>query len=116
MEKVERVQYQAALAFTGAWYGSSRTKLYEELGWDHNVGQINQAIKDAGIEENTIVVFISDNGPTTTSTIPEEINMGSAGQFRGELGDATEGSIRTVGMIKWPVSLKREKWPLAWSL
>ena len=34
MEKVERVQYQAALAFTGAWYGSSRTKLYEELGWE----------------------------------------------------------------------------------
>ena len=48
------------------------------------------------------MVFISDNGPTTTATIPEEINMGSAGPFRGELGDATEGSIRTVGMVKWP--------------
>ena len=33
MEKVERVQYQAALAITGAWNGSSRTKHYEELGW-----------------------------------------------------------------------------------
>ena len=33
MEKVERVKYQAALAITGAWNGSSRTKLYEELGW-----------------------------------------------------------------------------------
>ena len=34
MEKVEKVQYQAALAITGAWQGSSRSKLYEELGWE----------------------------------------------------------------------------------
>ena len=34
MEKVERVQYQAALAITGAWNGSSRTKFYEELRWE----------------------------------------------------------------------------------
>ena len=34
MEKVERVQYQAALVITGAWQGSNRSKLYEELGWE----------------------------------------------------------------------------------
>ena len=34
MDKVERIQYQAALAVTGAWQGSSRSKLYEELGWE----------------------------------------------------------------------------------
>ena len=34
MTKVERIQYQAALAITGAWQGSSRTKLYDELGWE----------------------------------------------------------------------------------
>ena len=34
MEIVEKVQYQAALAVTGAWQGSSRSKLYEELGWE----------------------------------------------------------------------------------
>ena len=34
MEKVERVQYQAAYAITGAWQGSSRSKIYEELGWE----------------------------------------------------------------------------------
>ena len=34
MEMVEKVQYQAALAVTGAWKGSSRSKLYEELGWE----------------------------------------------------------------------------------
>ena len=34
MERLERIQYQAALAFTGAWQGSSRAKIYEELGWE----------------------------------------------------------------------------------
>ena len=34
MEKVERIQYQATLAISGSWRGSSRTKLYEELGWE----------------------------------------------------------------------------------
>ena len=48
------------------------------------------------------MVFVSDNGPTTTSTIPDEIYMASAGPWRGELGDPWEGSIRTVGMIRWP--------------
>ena len=34
MEKVEQVQYKAALAVTGSWQGSSRSKLYDELGWE----------------------------------------------------------------------------------
>ena len=34
METVDRTQYQVALAITGAWQGSNRSKLYEELGWE----------------------------------------------------------------------------------
>ena len=34
MNMAEKVQYQAAIAITGAWQGSSRSKLYEELGWE----------------------------------------------------------------------------------
>ena len=34
MGKVEMVKYQAALAITGAWQGSSRSKIYDELGWE----------------------------------------------------------------------------------
>ena len=59
------------------------------------------AIKDAGVEDNTIVIWISDNGATPTGG-PAESLGGSNAPFRGELGDALEGSIRTVGMIKWP--------------
>ena len=34
MESVEKIQYQAGLAITGCWKGSSRIRLYEELGWE----------------------------------------------------------------------------------
>ena len=34
MESVEKIQYQASLAITGCWKGSSRDRLYEELGWE----------------------------------------------------------------------------------
>ena len=34
MEKLESVQYSAALAVTGTWRGTSREKLYTELGWE----------------------------------------------------------------------------------
>ena len=34
MEFVEQIQYRAALAVTGAWQGTDRVKLYEELGWE----------------------------------------------------------------------------------
>ena len=84
--------------------GKSRIGGYGDcvMELDHNVGRVVEAVSAAGIEGNTIVVFVSDNGPTTTATLPEEMYLASAGPWRGELGDAWEGSIRTVGMVKWP--------------
>jgi len=35
-------------------------------------------------------------------TVPDEMHLASAGPWRGELGDPWEGSIRTVGIVKWP--------------
>ena len=34
MERVEKIQYQPGLTITGTWQGSSRNKLYGELGWE----------------------------------------------------------------------------------
>jgi arylsulfatase len=81
-------------------YGDSVVEL------DHRTGEVLATIKNSGIEENTIVIWVSDNGPTTTATLPDEMNAGDSGPFRGELGDAYEGSIRTAGMIKWPGKIK----------
>jgi len=74
-------------------YGDSVMEL------DHNTGRVLDALDATGVEDNTIVVWMSDNGPWSTMVWPDG---GSAGPFRGELGSAWEGSIRTAGMIKWP--------------
>jgi len=66
---------------------------------DHNTGRVLDAISEAGVENDTIVIWMSDNGPWKTMVWPDG---GSPGPFRGELGSAWEGSIRTAGMIKWP--------------
>ena len=34
MNALESVQYQAALAVSGTWKGTNRSKIYEELGWE----------------------------------------------------------------------------------
>lgn len=83
--------------------GKSRIGNYGDaiMELDYRTGQVLDAIKAAGIENNTIVIWISDNAAAPTQG-PAEDRGGSNGPFRGELGDALEGSIRTVGMIKWP--------------
>jgi len=89
----------AAPEFTG----KSRIGVYGDviMELDHRTGQVLDAIKAAGVEDNTIVIWLSDNAAAPTSG-PFDSRAGSNGPFRGELGDALEGSIRTVGMIKWP--------------
>lgn len=88
--------------------GSSGTGLYGDsvVELDARTGQVLKAIDEAGIKDNTIVIFLSDNGATVTGTVPAEIGGGDNGPFRGELGDAYEGSIRTAGMIRWPGKIK----------
>jgi arylsulfatase A-like enzyme len=83
--------------------GKSRIGPYGDamMELDYRTGQVLDAIKDAGAEDNTIVLWISDNGATPTGG-PAESFGGSNAPFRGELGDGLEGSIRTVGMMKWP--------------
>jgi len=72
---------------------------------DAIVGRMLGALKNVGLDDNTIVVFASDNGPQ--GSVVREFggdmpDMGSPGPHRGEPGDVSEGSIRTAAMIRWP--------------
>ncbi|MHC4711899.1 MAG: arylsulfatase [Planctomycetota bacterium] len=93
---------------TKEFEGRSRIGVYGDsvVELDHNTGRVLDAIEAAGIEDKTIVVWISDNGAAKTPVWPDG---GSNGPFRGELGSAWEGSIRTAGMIKWPGHIKPGK-------
>jgi arylsulfatase A-like enzyme len=64
---------------------------------DYRTGQILDAIKEAGIEDNTIVIFTSDNGPEGTH--PWE---GDSGPWRGTYFTAMEASLRAPFIIRWP--------------
>ncbi len=83
--------------------GKSRIGPYGDavMELDYRTGQVLDALKTTGVEDNTIVIWLSDNGATPISG-PAEYRGGSNAPFRGELGDGLEGSLRVPGMIKWP--------------
>jgi arylsulfatase len=64
---------------------------------DYRAGQILDAIKQAGIEDNTLVIFTSDNGPEATNPW-----QGHAGPWRGTYFTAMEASLRVPFIIRWP--------------
>ena len=97
---------------SGEFTGKSRIGNYGDklMEGDYHVGQILDALKELGVDDNTLLVFASDNGPSGEA-FREYGNegtpdMGSPGPFRGELGEVTEGSIRTFCFIRWPGHVK----------
>ncbi len=68
----------------------------EELDW--GVGEILKALKKAGVDENTFVIFTSDNGPWLTM----HLRGGSSGLLRGGKGSSWEGGYRVPAIVRWP--------------
>ena len=67
---------------------------------DYRVGQILDAIKEAGIDDNTIVILSSDNGGG--GAIPQ-LGGSTNGPWRGDFFNTPfEGSMRVPAMIRWP--------------
>ncbi|MEP0713134.1 arylsulfatase [Algoriphagus sp.] len=64
---------------------------------DYNTGRILDAIDDLNIRENTIVIWMSENGPEEAPSW-----FGTAGYWRGHYFTALEGSLRTPCLIRWP--------------
>jgi arylsulfatase A-like enzyme len=73
---------------------------------DDNVGRIMAKLKELGLEENTIVIFASDNGPhLEAGADPDFFN--SNGDLRGYKRDMYEGGIRTAMLVKWPGKIRK---------
>jgi len=85
--------------------GHSERGLYgdvlEEI--DHGVGEVLKTLKEEGLDENTIVVFTSDNGPW----LPFKTHGGSAGMLRAGKGATWEGGMREPGIFWGPGIIKK---------
>jgi arylsulfatase A-like enzyme len=80
--------------------GKSRRGHYgdviEELDW--NVGRVLDALEEAGVTGNTLVIFTSDNGPWLVFGL----HGGSASLLRDGKGSTWEGGVRVPCIMRWP--------------
>jgi arylsulfatase A len=84
--------------------GRSQRGLYgdtvEEI--DHNVGRLVATLRELGLDRNTVVVFMSDNGHWA----PYREQGGSAGLLRGAKGSNWEGGVRVPAIFWGPGIIK----------
>ncbi len=85
--------------------GNTRRQTYAAMVtcMDRGIGNILQTLKDLQIEENTLVLFFSDNGADEGS------GGGTSGPLRGHKFLEFDGGVRSPAIIRWPARLKGER-------
>jgi len=82
--------------FAGKTEAGMYGDVISEIDW--SVGQILGALKDHGIDERTLVIFTSDNGPW----LSYGDHAGSADPLREGKGTTFEGGVRVPCIMRWP--------------
>ena len=92
------------LARSAEFAGHSGAGIYgdtiEEIDW--STGRVLDALRTAGIDQRTLVVFTSDNGPW----LPFKTHGGSAGPLKNGKGTTWEGGVRTPAIFWWPGTVR----------
>lgn len=82
--------------------GGKVAEAFREI--DRFVGEVMEELKSLGIEENTLVVIMADNGPMVHSPPP---GWGMTDlMYRGGKGDFTEGGVRVPAFAWWPGTIE----------
>jgi len=69
---------------------------------DHTLGAVMRVLKEKKVEDNTLLIFTSDNGPWLNFGR----HAGSAGHFREGKGTTFEGGVRVPCIVRWPGVIK----------
>lgn len=95
---------------TDEFLGKSNTNEYGDfvLMVDDVIKKIEESLKENGIEENTIIIFTSDNGCSPMADFAElkEIGHNPNYVYRGHKADIYEGGHRVPFIVKWPKQIK----------
>lgn len=83
-------------AFDGKSLRGRYGDVIQEL--DDSTGRILNKLKELGLDNDTLVIYTSDNGPW----LPYGIDAGSAGPLRNGKGTVWEGGIRVPAIFRWP--------------
>jgi arylsulfatase A-like enzyme len=91
---------------TKEWQGKSGLNPYGDFvaATDAAVGEVLAALKANGLEDNTLVIFTSDNGCSPQADFPELKKHGHNPNhvFRGHKADIFEGGHRVPFLVRWP--------------
>lgn len=71
---------------------------------DHHMGEPLDAVEQAGLEDDTLIVFTSDNGCSPEANFPllREHGHDPSGSYRGHKADIYEGGHRVPLIVRWP--------------
>ncbi|MEW4455401.1 arylsulfatase [Bremerella sp. JC817] len=72
---------------------------------DDDVGRVMHLVKELGLDDNTIILFSSDNGAHQEGG-HDPVFFNSNGPYRGHKRDLTDGGIRAPFMVRWPGHVK----------
>ena len=87
-----------SLGQSGRWMGEYADAMIDH---DKNVGAVLKALDDAGIADNTFVMYSTDNGPHMNSWPDAAMTP-----FRNEKNSNWEGAYRVPCMVRWPGKIK----------
>ena len=96
---------------TTEFLGKSNTNMYGDfvMQVDDVVRQIRETLKKQGISENTMLVFVSDNGCSPRANYEElaKVDHNPSYVFRGHKADIFEGGHRVPFILEWPEKVRK---------